>query len=148
MTLAEQIEADYLTALKSKDEKTVSILRMLKSALKNKEIALGKKLDETQISEVVFKEVKSRRDSILEYQKGGREDLAKKEQEEIEILAKYQPEMLSEVEVTKIIDETIKKIGATNPQDMGKVMSALMPQIKGKADGSLVSTLVKSKLQG
>lgn len=148
MTLVEQIEADYLTALKSKDEKTVSILRMLKSALKNKEIALGKKLDETQISEVVFKEVKSRRDSILEYQKGGREDLAKKEQEEIEILAKYQPEMLSEVEVTKIIDETIKKIGATNPQDMGKVMSALMPQIKGKADGSLVSTLVKSKLQG
>lgn len=148
MTLVEQIEADYLTALKSKDEKTVSILRMLKSALKNKEIALGKKLDETQISEVVFKEVKSRRDSILEYQKGGREDLAKKEQEEIEILAKYQPEMLSEIEVTKIIDETIKKIGATNPQDMGKIMSALMPQIKGKADGSLVSTLVKSKLQG
>lgn len=148
MTILDQIETDYLTALKAKDEKTVSVLRMLKSALKNKEIALGKKLDDMLIGEQVFKEVKSRQDSITEYEKGDRGDLVKQEQEEIEILKKYLPKMLSEEEVAKIIDSAIQKVGATGPQDMGKVMGVIMPQVKGKADGSLVSTLVKNKLLG
>ncbi|MCL5794780.1 MAG: GatB/YqeY domain-containing protein [Patescibacteria group bacterium] len=148
MTLLEQIETDYLLALKGKNEPVVSVLRMLKSAMKNKEIALGKKLDDTLISELVAKEVKSRQDSINEYKKGNRQDLVEKEQSEIEILKKYLPEQLSPNEVEKIIEETIKKVGANSPQDMGKVMAVLMPQLKGKADGSLVSSLVKSKLQG
>jgi hypothetical protein len=148
MTLSEQIESDYLEALRAKNAPVLSTLRMLKSAIKNKEIALGKKADDTLLGELVTKEVKSRRDSINEYKKGNRQDLVDKEQAEIDILNKYLPKQLSEQEISDLVNKAVEQTKASGPQDMGKVMAALMPQLKGKADGSLVSSLVKSKLQG
>ena len=95
---------------------------------------------------VVQKEAKQRRDSIEEFTKAGRQELADKEQKELEILQKYLPEQLSEEEIKKLVDEAISQTGASNISDMGKVMGALMPKIKGKADGSLVSKIVKESL--
>lgn len=146
MSLVNQIEQDLISALKSHDETQSSTLKLLKSAIKNKEIALGKELTDMDIQEIVVKEIKQRRDSITQYQQGGREDLVKKEQAELDILQNYLPEQLTEVEISKFVEEAIAKTNATSPSDMGKVMAALMPQVKGKADGSLVSQIVKEKL--
>lgn len=146
MTLKQQINDSLIKALKNKDEVILSTLKLLKSAIKNKEIALGKELDDVIIGEIVAKEIKQRRDSIEQYQQGNRQDLAVKEQAELNILQSYLPEQLSELEIVKLVDEAITKSAAVNPSDMGKVMAILIPQVKGKADGSLVSRIVKEKL--
>lgn len=148
MKLNEKINQDFVFAMKSKDEITLSTLRMLKSAIKNREIEIGQELKDGEIGEVARKSVKQRKDSMNEYQKGSRADLVAKEQKEIKILEKYLPAQLSEEKILSIIDKTIKSTGASDPQDMGKVMGQIMPKFKGKADGALVSKLVKEKLQG
>lgn len=146
MTLKEQIEKDFIEAYKAKDELKTSVLRMIKSSVKNKEIANGKDLGDTELAELIAKEIKQRRDSSEQYKAGDRAELAEKEDEEIKILANYMPEQMPEDEIAKIVDEAIAKTGANNPADMGKVMGAIMPQVKGKADGTLVSNMVKTKL--
>ena len=146
MTLKEQIEKDFIEAYKAKDELKASTLRMIKSAIKNKEIVSGNELDESAVVDVVAKEIKQRRDSADEYKKGGRPELAEKEEEEINILKVYLPEQLSEEEITKIIESAIEKTGASSISDIGKVMSAVMSEVKGKSDGALVSKIVKDKL--
>lgn len=146
MSLKEQIDKDFLEAYKSKDEAKSSVLRLLKSAIKNKEIALGKPLGDEDTLEVINKEVKQRRDSVEQYKTGNRPELAQKEEDESKILSHYLPEQMSEREVSEIIEKAIAKTNAQNMQDMGKVMGAIMPEVKGKADGSLVSKLVKEKL--
>lgn len=147
MNLKQQIDTDLISALKSKDEITSSSLRMLKSAIKNKEIALGKDLLDSETSEIISKEIKQRKDSAEQYSQGERKDLANKELEEIEILSKYLPKQMSETEIINLVKEAIEKTKASELKDIGKVMGVLMPQIKGKADGSLVSKIVKSKLK-
>lgn len=146
MTLKEQIEKDFIEAYKAKDELKASTLRMIKSAIKNKEIVSGNELDESAVVDVVAKEIKQRRDSADEYKKGGRPELAEKEEKEINILKVYLPEQLSEEEITKIVESAIKKTGASSISDIGKVMSVVMPEVKGKSDGALVSKIVKDKL--
>lgn len=146
MTLKEQIEKDFVEAYKAKDELKSSTLRMIKSAIKNKEIAIGKELDDAATAEVITREVKQRRDSAEEYIKGDRPELAEKEIKEIEILKTYLPKQLSEEEITKIVDNAIEKTGASSPKDIGKVMGIVMLEAKGKSDGSLVSKIVKNKL--
>jgi hypothetical protein len=146
MTLKEKIEKDFIEAYKTKDELKTSVLRMIKSSIKNKEIANGKDLGDTALAELIAKEIKQRRDSSEQYKAGDRAELAEKEDEEIKILANYMPEQMPEDEIAKIVDEAIAKTGANNPADMGKVMGAIMPQVKGKADGTLVSNIVKTKL--
>lgn len=146
MTSQEEIINDLKTAMKAKDKEKLSTLRMLQAAIKNKQIELGKEISDDEISQIVLKEIKQRKDSIDQYKKGGREELAQKEQSEIEILEKYMPEQLSKEEIKKVIDNTIQKINAEGPQDMGKVMSATMSELKGKADGSTISQLVKDSL--
>lgn len=146
MSLASQIELELIDALKSHDETKSSTLKLLKSAIKNKEIAQGKELDDIATGEIVASQIKQRRDSIAQYKQGNRQDLALKEQAELDILQSYLPEQLSESEITRLVDEAITKSAATSPSDMGKVMAILMPQVKGKADGSLVSQIVKEKL--
>lgn len=146
MGLVNQIEQDLINALKSHDETKSSTLKLLKSAIKNKEIALGKDLEEAETQEIVAKEIKQRRDSIAQYQQGGRQDLVQKEQAELDILQSYLPEQLSEAKIIKLVDEAIAKTNAASPSDMGKIMAALMPLVKGKADGSLVSQIVKNML--
>ncbi|PIS17508.1 MAG: glutamyl-tRNA amidotransferase [Candidatus Nealsonbacteria bacterium CG09_land_8_20_14_0_10_42_14] len=154
MPLKEKIQADLKSAVKGKKEVAVSTLRMLLAAVLNKEKEKRYKLKEEkdvqltdeEIMETIASEAKKRREAVLEFEKGNRADLAEKEKEEIEVLRKYLPEQMSEEEIRKLVKEAIEKVGAKEPKDMGKVMGELAPQIKGKADGSLVSRIVKESL--
>ena len=156
MTLKEKIQEDLNSAIKSKREIETSTLRMLSAAILNKEkekrYKSGKSEDipliDEEIIEVVFNEVKKRKEAIELYEKGDRQELADKEKKEAEILQKYLPEQLTEEEVKKLVKEAITKVGAKEQKDMGKVMAELMPQVKGKADGGLVSKVVKELLAG
>ena len=145
----QQIQDDLKQAMLAKDELRTSVLRMLKSAIAYYEInkgGAGYEASEDDVMTVLNQQVKQRRDSIDQFTAAGRNELAEKEQRELEILKKYLPEQLSEDEVRTLVEEAIKQTGATSPQEMGKVMGALMPKVKGKADGTLVSRLVKEKL--
>ncbi|MBM2821180.1 MAG: hypothetical protein HW405_940 [Candidatus Berkelbacteria bacterium] len=146
MRLTQQIDVDLGESMKSKDELKTSVLRMLKSALKNWQIANKKEPQDADILQVIQKEIKSRKDSIAMYKQGGREELAEKEKSEVEILQNYLPEQLSEDEIREKIKEVISSTGATGPQDMGKVMGPIMAEFKGKADGTTVSQIVKEEL--
>jgi len=147
MSLLIKINDNLKLALKAKDQKTLSTLRMLLSSIKNKKIELGKDLTDSEIELLVSKEIKQRKDSISEFEKGGRDDLSKIEQQEIQILEKYLPKQLSEDEIIVLVKKTISEVNAKSMADMGKVMSKLMPQVVGKADGSLVNSLVKQALE-
>lgn len=147
MNLNEQVNQDLISAMKAKNELILSTLRMLKSAIKNREIEFGHQLNETEIGEVVAKSVKQRKDSIAEYRKGNRNDLVKKETEEMKILGKYLPKQLSEDEIKKVVEEAIAKTKPASVKDMGKVMAQVMPKLKGRADGSIISKIVRNKLE-
>lgn len=146
--LKDKIQDDMKAAMIAKDENKLSTLRMLKSALQYAEIAKGLDYSATDedVLNVIGKEVKKHKEAIDLYVKGGRPELAEKEKGELAILQSYLPEQMSEEEVTKLVEEAISSTGATTMQEMGKVMGALMPKVKGKADASMVSTLVKQKL--
>ncbi len=154
MSLKEKIQQDLKESLKAKEELRSSVLRLLLASMLNKEkgnrYRSGKeedaKLTEDEILEVVASEVKKRREAAAEYEKGGRPELADKEKKELEILQKYLPEQMSEEEIRKLVLEAAKKAGASGPKDMGKVMAELMPKVKGRADGALVSKIVKEEL--
>lgn len=146
MKLQDQITEDLKNAMRNKDVDTLSTLRMLSSAIKNKQIALQTTLSEDDIIGVIASQAKQRKDSIKQYKSAGREELAQKEEKELSILNNYLPAQMSEEEIKTIINDTVAKINAQGPQDMGKVMGALMPLTKGKADGALVSKLVKETL--
>lgn len=152
MSIKEQIFEDLKTAMKAKEQDRLRVLRSLKAKLMEKEIE-ERTGGEAQLSDesalqVLTKAAKQRKESIDQFEQGGREDLAANERMELEIIEAYLPEMMSEDEVRKIVKEKISAMGATGPQDMGKVMGPLMGQLKGKADGSLVSKLVKEELAG
>lgn len=147
MTLQEKIEENLISAMKEKDEEKVSTLRMLKSAIKNKEIEKKSDLDESDIIQIIQSQIKSRQDSIELYKQGERAELADKEQKEIAILKEYLPEQMSEEEIRSKVQEAIQKTGATEIKDMGKVMGILMAEIRGKANASLVSNITKEELQ-
>lgn len=146
MTLKETIEKDLIESMKEKDENTLSVLRMLKSAIKNKEIETKKELEDTDITAVIQSQIKSRRDSVEMYEKADRKELAEKEKTEIEILQKYLPEQMSEEDIRGIVQKAVSDTSAAGIQDMGKVMGKIMPEVKGKADGSMVSNIVKEEL--
>lgn len=164
MTLKQKIQEDLKTSLKERKELEVSVLRLLNSTiinkekekrykiskekpdLKEKELEKESQLTDEEVIEVVSSEIKKRKEAILEFQKGKREDLVAKEKQELEILEKYLPEQLSEEEIKKLAKEAIEKTGAKEPKEMGKVMAELMPKLKGRADGSLVSKIVKELL--
>jgi len=144
--LKEKIEQDLIESMKAHAEEKLSVLRMLKSSIKNVEIAKQKELEEADILQILQGQIKSRRDSIELYTKGGRPELAEKEESEIKILAEYLPEQLSEDEIKAIVAKAVTDLGATGMQDMGKVMGKIMPEVRGKADSSLVSQIVKDSL--
>lgn len=146
MSLLETIEKDFIEAYKAKDEKAKSLLGMIKSALKNKEIEIQKSLEESDVVDVLTKEVKKRKDSATAYEQGGRPELAEQENSEVAMLAKYLPEQLSEEAVSDIVKSTITELGATTMADMGKVIGAVVGKTKGQADGGLVSKIVKEEL--
>lgn len=144
--LFDKINADLITAMKAKDEAATSALRMLKSAIKYKEVDLKREPKDEEVVEVLSKQAKQRKESIEGFEKGNRADMAAKEKAELALIEKYLPAALSDEELAKLIEEAVKATGAAGPKDMGKVMGALTPKIKGRADMGKVSSLVKSKL--
>lgn len=146
MTLKEQINQDVITAMKEKNEQNLNVLRMLKAAIANAEIQKQKQLDDQEAIGLVQSQIKSRRDSIRLYEEGNRPELAEKEKQEVEILTQYLPEQLGEAEVRAVIQKAIAETGAQSAQDMGKVMAKIMPELKGKADGTMISQIVKEEL--
>ncbi|AST06734.1 hypothetical protein AF2641_07625 [Anoxybacillus flavithermus] len=146
MSLLERLNNDMKQAMKNKEKDKLSVIRMVKSALQNEAIKLGKTLTEDEELTVLSRELKQRKDSLQEFEKAGRTDLVDKVKEEITVLELYMPKQLSEEELTQIVKETIAEVGASSKADMGKVMGAIMPKVKGKADGSLVNKLVQQHL--
>ncbi len=150
MALKEQILEDLKTAMKAKEKDRLQVLRSLKAKLQEKEIAERKDgeatLTEEQAIAVLMKAAKQRKESITQFEEGGREDLAEKEKVELEIIEEYLPKMLTEDEVREVVSKKIRDLGAEGPQDMGKVMGPIMGMLKGKADGGLVSKVVKEEL--
>lgn len=146
MNLSDRLTEDMKQAMKAKDKPRVSTLRMMKSSLKNESIKLGKELSADDELTVLGRELKQRRDSLREYENAGRDDLAAGERAEIAIIENYMPEPLSDEELERIVAETIRQVGASTKADMGKVMSAVMPKVKGKADGSQVNKMVQKQL--
>lgn len=147
MNIKEVINNDFKIAFKEKDDATRSVLTMLKSAIKNKEIDLRvENLSDEQVADVIISEAKKRKDSVEQYRAGGREDLAQNEEKEVSVLMKYMPKQLSEDEITDLVDQAISEVGAKDIKDLGKVMVALKDKTKGKADGAIVANIVKQKL--
>jgi len=148
MSLKDRLMQEMKEAMKARDQLKLSTLRLLISEIKNKEIDAKGELKEEDILAIIQKAVKQRQDSIAQYEKGGRQDLADKEKAELEILKAYLPEELSTQEILKIIEEAIAATGASSPREMGKVMKEVMPKVKGRADGKLVNELVRKRLAG
>ncbi len=146
MSLEQGISEDFKHALKAQDGVRVSILRMLRTALKNKQVDLRRPLDDEDVLRVIATLVKQAKDSIEQYRNGGRNDLAEKEQAEQAVLEAYLPQLLSDDEVKAAILQAMNETGASGMKDMGKVMKAAMSKIAGKADGKKVNEMVKSLL--
>ena len=146
-SLEEQIEQDFLTAFKAKnDEILVSILRLLKTAIKNAEIAKKDKLTNEEILKVISSEVKKHKDSIEAYQQGGRADLLEQEQKELVILDQYLPEQLSDDKVKELVIKAIRAVNPAGPQDFGRVMGKVMAEAKGQVQGDKVKKIVQEQL--
>ncbi|MFD2926013.1 GatB/YqeY domain-containing protein [Halobacillus naozhouensis] len=146
MSIQERLNQDMKTAMKARDKKTLGVIRMVKASMQNEAIKLGEDLSEEDELTVLSREVKQRKDSLQEFKEAGREDLVEGLNEEIEILQVYMPKQLTEEELEQIIQETIEEVGASSKSDMGKVMSAVMPKVKGKTEGSKVNKLVLKQL--
>ena len=148
MALKEQLAEDMKAAMKAKEEGKLrlGVIRMVRSAVRQTEIDGKKELDDDGVAAVIGKELKQRKDSLEEFKKGGRNDLVAKTEEEIQVLLAYLPKQLTEDEIRDLVKAAMEETGAAGPKDMGKVMKALMPKTKGKADGKLVNTIVKELL--
>ena len=146
MSLQERITSDLYQAQKQGDKARMSALRLIKSGIQYAEIAKGASLDDAGVIDVFNKEVKQRRESIEGFTKGNRSDLVEKEKTELAILLEYLPKQISRQEISEIIRKVVGEVGAKGPGDKGKVMSKLMPQVKGKADGREVGAIVDELL--
>jgi uncharacterized protein len=146
MSLEERLVEEMKQAMKSNDKLKLSTIRMIRSALKNKEIELRKKLEDEDVVKVIQVMVRKGEESVEQFQTGGRMDLVEKETKEIEILKSFLPQPLSQEEILKIIDQSIQETQALSLKDIGKVMKSVMPKIGGKADGKLINQLVKERL--
>lgn len=147
MTLAERLNEDMKQAMKAQDKFRLSTIRMVRASVKNQEIELRRPLDDNEVLEILSREVKQRKDSLQEFQKAGRDDLAQNLIAEIDIIAQYLPQQLTEEEIKAIVKQTMQETGASSKADMGKLMGALMPKVKGRADGKLVNQIVQQLLQ-
>ena len=152
--LKDKLQNDTKEAMKAGDATKRLVLGMVISAIKNKELEKRAKsgktdeLNDEEIIDVISLEVKKRKESIESYEKGGREELARKERDEFKILMEYMPEQMSEDAVKEEVKKAILEVGAKEIRDMGKVLSALMPKLKGRADSSMISKIVKEELSG
>ncbi|KAA1295821.1 MAG: GatB/YqeY domain-containing protein [SAR202 cluster bacterium] len=147
MLFKDRLNVDLKDAMRNKDAIKRTVIRTLLSEIRNAEIAAQKDLQESDIEGVMSKQAQQRKDSIEAYDEAGRQDLVDKETAELNIISEYLPEQMTEVEIEGIIAETLNKVDATGPSDMGKVMGALMPLVKGRADGKVVNAMVTAKLK-
>lgn len=148
MALKDQLDADLKAAMRDKDAVKLSVVRLLKSAVKYREIEVMKPLDDAGVLQVIGSEIKRRKDSVEQYRAGNRPDLVEKEEAEIAVLKGWLPAQLGEAELRALVEAAVARVGAKGPKDMGAVMKALLPEVQGKADGKVVSDLVKARLSG
>lgn len=146
MSLKDKLTDDMKAAMKGRDNVRLSTIRMLLSAVKNKEIDLGKNLTDEEVIETIISQVKQRRDSIEQFTKAGRLDLTEKEEAEMKILQEFLPKQLTLEEMESEVEKAIKEAEASGIKDLGKVMKLLMPKVTGRADGKLVSDKVRERL--
>ena len=146
MNFTEQLNNDLKTAMKAHYKLSLSVIRMIKSEILNAQGRVGHELNDEDFAAVINRAYKQRKESINEFQKGGRDDLVQETEAELKVVEKYMPEQLSDEELQTIISDVIAETGATSKADFGKVMSKLMPKVKGKADGSKVNEIVKNTL--
>ncbi|MBR3523440.1 MAG: GatB/YqeY domain-containing protein [Bacilli bacterium] len=144
--MREKILADLVAAMKNQDKETLAVLRMVKGAMQLEEINVKHELTDDEVLTVLVKQIKTRKESIVEFEKGNRTDLIDATNKEIEILNKYMPEQLSDEEVNKIIDKAFEEIKPESNKDMGKIMAYVNPKLKGKTDMGKVSQIIKSRL--
>ncbi|TDT51100.1 GatB/YqeY domain-containing protein [Fonticella tunisiensis] len=147
MSLKERLQEDWKSAMKSRDSFRATVLNMAKAAILKAEKVDGSKLDDEAVIDILSKEIKQRREAIVEFEKGNRQDLIDQTNKEIEILLEYLPQQLTEEEIAEIVRNAVIEVGASDIKDMGKVMTAVMPKVKGRADGKLVSQIVKEALK-
>ncbi len=148
MSVYDQLNSDLKDAMKARDKVRLGVIRGLKSQIMNAEVDNGnQKLTDDQINSVVMKEIKQQKESLAEFQKANRDDLAKDQAAKLKIAEEYAPKQLSEAEIEKVVTDTIDQLHAESMADFGKVMGAIMPKVKGQADGSIINKLVKKQLQ-
>jgi uncharacterized protein len=147
MNLAERLNEDMKQALRDGNKFRLSTIRMVRAAIKNQEIELRRPLEDSDTLNILSRELKQRRDSLQDFERGGREDLVNNVNAEIEIITEYLPKQLTEEEVKAIVVQTMQETGASSKADLGKLMGALMPKVKGIADGKLVNAIVQQYLQ-
>ena len=141
-----QILEDLKSAMKAQEKLKLSVIRMVKSSIQMEELNKKRELTDEEVIDVISKQIKTRKDSINEFKKGGRNDLVESTSKEIEILSAYLPEQLTEEEINNIIDKVFEEVKPETSKDMGKVMKAVTPLVKGKADMGIVSSIIKNKL--
>lgn len=147
MSLAERLNEDMKQAMRDGNKFRLSTIRMVRAAIKNQEIELRRPLEDNDTLNILSRELKQRRDSLEDFERGGREDLVSNVKAEIEIITEYLPQQLNEEEVKAIVLQTMQETGASSKADLGKLMGALMPKVKGIADGKLVNAIVQQSLQ-
>ena len=147
MSLLNRLTEELKEALRAGNHTKLSVIRLLKSSIKNREIEKMAPLTDEEVIDIIMTALKQRRESIEQFQKGGREDLVQKEKSELEVLQTFLPQQLSEEELVGEIQAVIREVGASSPKDMGKVMKILMIRLKGRAEGAKVSPLVKELME-
>ena len=144
--MKERILNDLKNAMKNQNKDLLTVVRMVKGAIQMEEIKVKHELNDDEVIGIISREIKTRKESIKEFEKGGRTDLIEKTSKEVEILNKYLPKQMTEEEVNAVIEEVFAKVKPEKPSDMGKIMGAITPLVKGKTDMSLVSAKIKEKL--
>ena len=147
MSLLDRLTEELKEALRAGNHTKLSVIRLLKSSIKNREIEKMAPLTDEEIIDIIMTALKQRRESIEQFQKGGREDLVQKEKSELEVLQTFLPQQLSEEELVSEVQAVIREVGASSPKDMGKVMKIVMVRVRGRAEGARVSSLVKELME-
>jgi hypothetical protein len=147
MSLSERLNEDMKQAMRSQDKFRLSVIRMVRSAIKNAEIERRTTLDDSAVLDILNRELKQRKESLLEFEKAGRTDLVDQMNAEIAILQEYLPQQLTEDEIKEIVQAAIQETGASSKADMGKLMGVLMPKVKGRADGKVVNRIAQELLE-
>ena len=146
-TLKTKLEDDLKRAMRERNAQRRDVIRYIRSEIRNQEIRLQRDLEDDDAIQVLSRQAQQRRDSIDAFQSANRQDLVEKERAELEIITEYLPQQMGEDEIRALVAQTVAETGATGPRDMGKVMSAIMPQVRGRAEGRQVSALVSEKLR-